>query len=256
MIHATDHAWSAHTCGQSLARAATRWPDQQALLIDGESRTYSQLLNDVQQTATGLRRLGLKRGDHFAICMGNTREWCTLFLAAGTIGAVTVPINTRFKADEIAYCLRQADVRMLAIADRFLSIDFIAMLRSVVPGLDSALPDPAFPLLSTIIVAGHNVPAGCRPLETLTRLDGQEVAPTATDPVQPDDTLLIQYTSGTTAYPKGRCCHTPACCATPLKWAVASTFGLATAISAVVRCFTRRAPPCRFSAPSRRAPAI
>jgi fatty-acyl-CoA synthase len=92
---------------------------------------------------------------------------------------------------------------MLAIADRFLSIDFIAMLRSVVPGLDSALPDPAFPLLRTVVVAGHNIPAGCLPLEALTRPGEQGVAPTATEAVQPEDTLLIQYTSGTTAYPKG-----------------------------------------------------
>lgn len=200
MTHTLDHAWSARTCAQSLARAASHWPDQQALLIEGESRTFAELQNDVQQMAAGLSRLGLQRGDHFAICMGNTREWCTLFLAAGTLGAVTIPINTRFKADEIAYCLRQADVRMLAIADRFLSIDFIAMLRSIVPGIDSTLPDPAFPLLRTVVVAGQDTPVGCVPLHTLT-LSG--TLPAATEAAHPDDTLLIQYTSGTTAYPKG-----------------------------------------------------
>lgn len=203
MTEQSDSSWAARTCTQSLARAAQRWPNRQALLIEGESRTFTELRSDVEAMAGELRRLGLRRGDHFAICMGNTREWCTLFLAAGTVGAVTIPINTRFKADEIAYCLRQADVRMLAIADRFLSINFIAMLRSIVPGIDTTLPDSAFPLLRTVIVAGEDVPAGCLPLGSLTPPSSEEHKLAEQEPVYPDDTLLIQYTSGTTAYPKG-----------------------------------------------------
>jgi len=194
--------WVAHTCAQSLASAAARWPDAQALLIAGESRTFAELWRDVRLTAANLKRLGLRRGDHFAICMGNTREWCTLFLAAGTLGAVTVPVNTRFKADELAYCLKQADVRMLAIADRFLSIDFMAMLRSIAPAVDSHLPDDAFPLLNQVIVFGNDIPAGCLPASCLDeppviRVDEHS------ESVESSDTLLIQYTSGTTAYPKG-----------------------------------------------------
>ncbi len=194
--------WLARTCAQSLASAAARWPDAQAMLIEGESRSFAELWADVRRTAAGLKRLGLRRGDHFAICMGNTREWCTLFLAAGTLGAVTVPVNTRFKADELAYCLRQADVRMLAIADRFLSIDFIAMLRSIAPGVDEHLPDTAFPLLHTVIVSGADIPAACRPTDCLNDGAGIEVDEHS-EGVEVSDTLLIQYTSGTTAYPKG-----------------------------------------------------
>lgn len=203
MSRTEDEAWSARTCAQSLARAARRWPNQQALLIEGESRTFAELWLDVRRVAEGLCRLGLKRGDHFAICMGNSRQWCTLFLAAGTIGAVTVPINTRFKSDEIAYCLRQADIRMLAIAERFLSIDFIAMLRAIVPAIDRALPDGSFPLLTTVIVDGDNLPAGCISMRSLVHSDQQVSLEDQTEAAQPDDTLLIQYTSGTTAYPKG-----------------------------------------------------
>lgn len=194
--------WVAHTCAQSLASAAARWPDAQALLIAGESRTFDELWRDVRRTAANLKRLGLRRGDHFAICMGNTRQWCTLFLAAGTLGAVTVPVNTRFKADELAYCLRQADVRMLAIADRFLSIDFVSMLRSIAPAIDGHLPDAAFPLLHHVIVFGNDVPAGCLPASCLDEPSAVGVDEQS-ESVEPSDTLLIQYTSGTTAYPKG-----------------------------------------------------
>ena len=91
---------------------------------------------------------------------------------------------------------------MLAIADRFLSIDFIAMLRSIAPGIDSALPCEALPLLHTVIVAGQDVPAACVPIEQL----GEPCAISIdehSEGVTADDTLLIQYTSGTTAYPKG-----------------------------------------------------
>src|SRR3990170_2490078 len=87
--------------------------------------------------------LGDKRGDHVGVCMGNTLEWVIFFYAAASIGAVTVPVNTRFKADELAYCLKQADVKLLFVVDRFLKIDFIAMLREICAAVDSALPDPA-----------------------------------------------------------------------------------------------------------------
>lgn len=194
--------WQPRTCAQSLAAAASRWPEERAIFIDGHSWTFRELWADVRRTAANLKRLGLRRGDHLAICMGNSREWCTLFLAAGTLGAVTVPINTRFKADELTYCLRQADIRMLAISDRFLKIDFIAMLREIAPAIDAGLPDPALPLLHTVIVFGDAVPAGCLSARQLDAPAEEEVDE-RTEGVSTSDVLLIQYTSGTTAYPKG-----------------------------------------------------
>ena len=194
--------WAERTCAQSLARAARLWPDAQALLIEGESLSFSELWEEVRCTAAGLRRLGLRKGDHFAICMGNNRLWCVLFLAAGTLGAVTVPINTRFKADELAYCLRQADVRMLAISGRFLKIDFLSMLREIAPAIDSALPDDSLPLLHTVLVEGAELPAGCVSIDQV-RAAALQSPDEYSEGVAVDDTLLIQYTSGTTAYPKG-----------------------------------------------------
>src|SRR5215207_4690376 len=144
--------WRPHTFAQSLAAAAAAWPDQEAMVAGNTRLTYRRFWDDVRRTAANLKRLGLRRGDHFAICLGNSTEWAILLFAAATIGVVTVPVNTRFKADELLYCLKQADVRMLAIADRFLKIDFVAMLRSICPALDGQLPDPGLPLLRTVLV--------------------------------------------------------------------------------------------------------
>ena len=194
--------WQPRTCAGSLAAAALRWPEERAICINEHSWTFRQLWADVKRTAANLKRLGLSRGDHLAICMENSYEWITLFLGAGTLGAVTVPINTRFKADELYYCLRQADIRMLAISDQFLKIDFIAMLRQIAPAIDAELPDPKLPLLRTIIVFGDDVPAGClagRQLEVPALVQVDEL----TESVSTADVFLIQYTSGTTAFPKG-----------------------------------------------------
>jgi fatty-acyl-CoA synthase len=194
--------WQPHTFAQSLAAAAAAWPDQEAMVVGHTRLTYRRFWDDVRTTAANLKRLGLRRGDHFAICLGNSTEWATLLFAAAMVGAVTVPVNTRFKADELLYCLKQADIRMLAIADRFLKIDFIAMLRCICPALDRQLPDPNLPLLRTVIVFGADVPAGALSAAELDRAAAQK-PDEHSEGIEPDDVALIQYTSGTTSYPKG-----------------------------------------------------
>ena len=194
--------WRAQVLSDVLAHNAGVRANDEALVIDGRRLTYGALEERVGEVARGLRALGIRRGDHVAVCMGNSVEWVTFFYAAASIGAVTVPVNTRFKADELKYCLQQADVKLLLVADRFLKIDFIAMLREVCAGIDSALPDERLPKLGTVVVAGRDVPRGALAYDDMLVLGTTYDAPDL-DIALPGDVLLIQYTSGTTSYPKG-----------------------------------------------------
>ena len=133
-----------------------------------------------------------------AICLGNGPDWMALFLAIGSMGAVAVPLNTRLHADEIGYALRQSRARTLFIADRLLRVDFTALLRGICPGVDTVLPDPAFPDLERVVVLGADVPAAATGWAQFRA--GARAAPACCGP---EDILLIQYTSGTTARPKG-----------------------------------------------------
>jgi fatty-acyl-CoA synthase len=194
--------WTKQSLADALARAARQWPEREALVIAGRRLTYAALWQSVRRVAAGLHALGIRRGDHVAVCMGNSIEWVLFFYGAATIGAVTVPVNTRFKADELEYCLRQADVRLLFVVERFLKIDFIGMLRQICPAVESRLPDAKLPKLSHVVVLGGDVPrAATRFSDLLAR--GAATAETPSRTVSPDDVLLIQYTSGTTSYPKG-----------------------------------------------------
>ena len=194
--------WRKQTLAQALQRAARRFPGQEALVIDGRRMTYSELWAGVRHVAAGLRGLGIGRGDHVAVCAGNSLEWVQFFYGAAAIGAVTVPVNTRFKADELKYCLRQSDARLLLVADRFLKIDFIEMLRSVCPGVDRRLPHRDLPALEHVVVLGADVPKAAVSWDTFTALGDTGPAFKLPD-TSPNDVLLIQYTSGTTSYPKG-----------------------------------------------------
>jgi fatty-acyl-CoA synthase len=178
----SDADWQAQTpCWRSCAgRGAAE------ALVAGAERCrvrlgYEQLQDAVLRTAAGLRALGLARGDHVAIFMGNDENWLTLFYAAATLGCVTVPVNTRFKAAELAFCLRQADCKAVFYAPRFLGIDFESMVREAAPQC---------PLLVYIVSVAAGLPAA-----TPDAALGADV--------RPDVPLLIQFTSGTTAYPKG-----------------------------------------------------
>jgi fatty-acyl-CoA synthase len=119
-----------------------------------------------------MQSLGIGKGDHVGILMGNDEKWLALFYGAALIGAVTVPVNTRLKSDEIRYCIEQADCEALFYVERFRKIDFAPMVR----GLNCAK-----------VEVSRAVPQG-------------KFSPVK---VAPDDLLLIQFTSGTTAHPKG-----------------------------------------------------
>jgi fatty-acyl-CoA synthase len=194
--------WPAQALHDALLRNAELLGDEEAIVIGDARLTYGDLYEHVMEMARGLSALGVKRHDHVAVCMGNTADWVVFFYAAATLGAVTVPVNTRFKADELAYCLNYADVKLLFVVDRFLNIDFVSMLRSICPAVDSALPDKALPKLETVVVLGSDRPRAALSVTDMLAL-GTAADEPAIDSVIPGDVLLMQFTSGTTSYPKG-----------------------------------------------------
>jgi fatty-acyl-CoA synthase len=134
--------------------------------------SYAELLTKAKDAAGAMQALGIGKGDRVAILLPNGEQWLSLFYGAALIGAVTVPVNTRFKAAEIDFCLKQSGAKVLFYVDRFLNNDFRSMVKEI--GFDLAIE-----------------------ISNMKKGKYTEVK------VQPDDLLLIQFTSGTTAYPKG-----------------------------------------------------
>jgi len=164
----TGVSWPKQTLGQVLANRTG-----EALVTRTGRFTYGDLLESARRAAAAMQSLGVRHGDHVGILMGNDEHWLSLFYGAALIGAVTVPVNTRFKSAEIDFCLKQADCRIVFYVERFLNIDFGAMVRAT--GFGNAFE------------ISKGLPQG--PFEPVE--------------VSPEDILLIQFTSGTTAYPKG-----------------------------------------------------
>lgn len=196
----------ATTLAAVLAQTVAARGPEEAFVAPGERFDWNALAAGARLRAQALYAAGVRRGDHVGIFLGNGADWLQLFYGCALIGAVTVPVNTRFKTEELAFCLQQADVKLLLTADTFLGIDFLELLQSVEPALAQRLPGEALPLLEKVVVLGDRSLPGTTSwadfIEGASRADaaGFDAAMHA---VSSEDVLLIQYTSGTTSFPKG-----------------------------------------------------
>ena len=198
--------WQPQVLREVLETSASARSTHDALVTDRNRFSYADLYANSLKRAQALHALGIRRGDHIGILMGNTGAWVTLFFGAAMIGAVTVPVNTRFKASELAFCLKQADVKALFLNGNFLGIDFVSFLREAEPAIDSALPGAALPVLQHVIAMGDDLPnaaMGWKAFRELAKTVDGSAFQAECARVTPDDSLLMQFTSGTTAYPKG-----------------------------------------------------
>ncbi|MFF4412885.1 AMP-binding protein [Streptosporangium sp. NPDC001559] len=189
------------TAHEALDRAALLAPDVEAVVTADERITYAELAREVARIRAALTAAGIGRGDRVGVCLGNEPRWVALFVALGSVGAVTVPVNTRFTAGEVEYTLRHARISTLFVADRVLRVDFITMLREIGIGHAGTPTCPALPELRSVVVLGENVPEWGTAWSDFVEA-GSEVG-TVPPAADPDDVLLVQYTSGTTSRPKG-----------------------------------------------------
>lgn len=201
-----DVLTSRPTIGGLLRESARRFADL-PFLIEGEKvQSFAAFDAEVDRLCAGLLGLGIGRGDHVAIWLPNIGEWVLFFAACGRIGAVAVPVNTRYKPDEARYVIERSDAKLLVMLPKMWRSDYAAMLAEMAPEIATGNARDqriaAFPALRNVVTLAKEAPPGVIALKDLLRDDVSAVA-AAESAVAPEDLLLICYTSGTTGKPKG-----------------------------------------------------
>jgi fatty-acyl-CoA synthase len=183
------------TIGANLGRIAAEHGDREALVevATGRRWTYARLDADVDRLARGLLAAGVAKGDRVGIWAPNCAEWTLVQYATARVGAILVNVNPAYRTHELAFALNQSGLRMLFSAERFKDSDYRAMVEEVstdggVPALERVV------YLGTddwaeLVSAGSGLPDAALPDRAAT--------------LEPGDPINIQYTSGTTGYPKG-----------------------------------------------------
>ncbi|MBF6470846.1 MULTISPECIES: AMP-binding protein [Nocardia] len=179
------------TIGGNLDRAVAAFPEREALIDrpTGRRWTYRELGAAVDALACGLAGQGIGKGDRVGIWAPNCAEWFHVQYATAKIGAILVTVNPAYRTSELEYVLRQAGVRMLIAAERFKSSDYVAMIEQV---------RPKCPELAQVLVLG--TPEWDE--LSRTEIDADRLNALGAR-LSADDPINIQYTSGTTGFPKG-----------------------------------------------------
>ena len=172
-------------------------------------RTWKELNDEADLIARGMMSLGVKKGDHVAIWATNTPEWILTLFAAAKIGAVLVTVNTNFKIFELEYLLRQSDTKLLVMIGGFKNNDYVATVNELLPELKTTsgeIESEHLPFLKRGVFAGKETPEGMLNFEDLKILGGDfpiEIYEENKKTLNTHDVVNMQYTSGTTGFPKG-----------------------------------------------------
>ena len=207
-----DKALLAMTIGQAFDQTAARYAGNDALVVCHQQQrfTWAQLAAAVDLHARGLLALGLRPGDRLGVWAPNCVEWFLCQFASAKIGVILVNINPAYRLSELEYVLQQSACQWLVCAGSFKTSNYHAMLQELIPALaDSAagqLENESFTALRGVISLDAQPPAGFLPwsqLSTLAAGVNAEQLDRRQASVQPGQAVNIQYTSGTTGFPKG-----------------------------------------------------
>ncbi len=198
------------TLGNLLDEVARDLPDHEALVYTDRDfrKTYRELKALADTYAKAFMALGVKKEDKVAIWATNIPEWVLTLFASAKIGAVLVTVNTNYKIFEVEYLLKQSDTHTLVLFDGFKDSNYVEIITELCPELKENKPvnNENLPCLRNIIYVGDNTPKGMlnwndlpKLAETIKDEELQEVQSS----LSPSEIINMQYTSGTTGFPKG-----------------------------------------------------
>ena len=211
------HPWKKYdvldlTFSEVLDKMVEKYPDQYAFKYTtlDYTRTYAQFRDDVDKVAAALISLGVEAGHHVAVWATNIPQWFITFWATVKIGAVLVTVNTAYKIHEAEYLLRQSDTHTLVMIDSCKDSDYKAIIEELCPELKNIEPgkplySKTLPFLRNVITVGFEMD-GCLEWNDFVKrssLVPQEEVRRRASKVKADDVCNMQYTSGTTGFPKG-----------------------------------------------------